>query len=29
VLTRVPGEIEVLGPALEDEAKTVHDGFWP
>lgn len=23
-----PGKIEVLGPALEEEAKKVHEGFW-
>ena len=22
------GSIEVIGPALEDEARSVHDGFW-
>lgn len=29
VLERVPGRIEVLGPALEEEARAVHEGFWP
>jgi tRNA(Arg) A34 adenosine deaminase TadA len=28
VLSRVPWPIEVLGPALESEAKAVHEGFW-
>ena len=22
------GEVQVVGPALEDEARSVHDGFW-
>lgn len=29
VLERVPGNIEVLGPALQQQAKAVHEGFWP
>jgi tRNA(Arg) A34 adenosine deaminase TadA len=29
VFARGGRPIEVLGPALEEEAKKVHDGFWP
>ena len=28
VFARGQGSITVAGPALEDEARTVHDGFW-
>jgi hypothetical protein len=29
VFARSSQPIEVIGPALEDEALTVHAGFWP
>ena len=28
VFARGQGSVKVVGPALEDEARSVHDGFW-